>query len=1616
MSARLGAALARHILDLPGESKFVLVEGVEEDLAMAMADAWDDDALPLAIASANPDGFGDRALSGVSGTALRNRGAVCLVVCEGAQLPDRQSLRSFESVAPGDLLDNHAGLTLLARQAPAAPLDGPARQVRAAVIQAGPAARPGAAAVAAYLDRCAAGQHPLQALPALGAFADHAAGDRIDDRRVLANLALAAQRRSEQPSRPGDLRRRAQRVLAQRPGLTAAEARRLAERVVALLQAGSDELLSLLTFDEAAEILEQKTSDLPTAVARELRLYRQIREAEDEIAWSRYEDAARRLRDPDEQKEAARDLLNFDQVEGGQVFDRRTRRRLEQVLKERVLSASRPSCPELALLRCAIALGGLGAVELAAPVRGARAQQQNRTAAVQELALACARLRLGSLLRDLQQDGVEVDGALLLPAEAAWPEIFQDAQLDAGPGLTTVQLRIRARDGADTRMISWRPDLDDVAALRAALAFAEQPALTLRVDRVPTLEAFCAGPAPEPEQVPAELAGLAQALQRAAADALEHGLNPDPLDAWAGYWEDAARSEEAAGRSTTAEHLALTGAVVSDSAAALTPLAPLKAEWLGQYLDALWSMLWVAHHAHGDRPDEPGEETAVGVARSTAAHYPAHLRLRARDRALLPSGEGRVWSLYGADVADSGQLAGEALTAVIERLLKLQPDAAGHLRCLAYGPGAATLLVEQAVALVGRRLGRAVLRKLELFCVEEGGWRPSTEALALADEALAGEAERTLEIRYLPTLAAARELLAGHAPDAPTVHLALVTGLSAGGSRLTIESPEVDPPPTGDEVLFAPRTWARPRQTRRLLLAPPVASAPGGTWLRLMNAIEDDWPERGGTLRVPELRTASGEMREQLLAVHDLALWVATLDPYASRDSLTYAMQDQVAILHQDRRLGGDSPLSLVISQKSGGPADRAVGRSLRSAGIVDDFRSAVEVGTALRKVASEGYGVLALEAATTGAGINELVGHVVAFSLLATHTTPWPLPPDCRVLLVSLDDYKHWFPAKRADLLVLALDTAEGGVHAAAIEVKARRSDADLAARDALDQLRQTLHATRYAAYPERGSVHSRLWLNRLAEAACAVARESNFRLDRDELAALERFRRGDGTLEWAGLGLVFGPGQESINRHYHQPVAGDRIPIVVHSIRLTEQLLRDAASVRLPDLRTVQAEQPPLEGGRVRRRPERAEIRLEPRQPEPGEEPETPPEVSAVAEPAQPDLARTSPPEPAPVGTAPAVPEPAETTSPKPDGGEAAQGVAAAFTPPVLGWDAASGEPVMWRAAGPDAELDNGHTEIWGASGSGKTQFTMCVLAQLAARSGARFGIADFKNDYSNDSSDRFPERVGARFIDLWNTGAPFNPLALSAADDREIRRAVIELRDIVDVATQSFTRMGVRQKDKLRRALEQAYEIGRAESRWPTLLTLDDQLDDDLRGVIGDLTREEIFRDGPPLGDAIDENLVFGLYEIPGNGLTTVLAAGFILSALHLKLQGLPQVANTIRYLAVVDEAHRVAAFKAVKSMLREGRSKGLAVFLATQQPGDLPDEVATNANTRICFRLPDSTIAAAAARRLDASDHSLPEQIRTLDRGEAFVSLGGAPPRLLRMAQFWRDQPALGLDKS
>ncbi|WP_376964144.1 hypothetical protein ABNQ39_26695 [Azospirillum sp. A26] len=1626
MSNRLAKALVRHIHEMPGASKFILMEGISKELAFGIAQEWRADLPPLLVGSDDPTAFGIRALNEKSAsTTIRNHssGGVVVIACRGFEIPDWQSVARFPSLSPSDLLATQRGLVLLAEASRKVELDGPLRVIRAAILEAEVQIRPTAQQVADYFEAIAKGDDPLVMLPLIGGFSDaEAAAAGFGTVRLLENLRLAHRTFGDSPSSFIEIRKKADRLFQRTSSKP-----RTSEELVRLLQTESESRLQYLAFEEAKSVLDNYVPDLTDQVIQETKDYqRELASHPDgedlirEVPWDDYMDLARSLKSAEEKKDAARGLLEFDRAHDSKVFQKPTKKKLESLVRERSIAAT-SDCLEDLLVRGALALESpVRRISLIAPFPPDKGDTR---AAAQKLAvLACASFRLKPLLESVSAEGVDVDGALVrsprelvgITDETLFAGFFSRTEVNDDAVLPLLQLRLHGEQPRDSVELRWRPSADDLASLRLAVEFSFSPCARLETEGQVTAPAFCGAPEVRGVAGDPRASSLATVINEVANTVFDGGLIPSSLRRIASEWTDCVEKARGSDAVAFLETLSLAGVVVGRDSVGLGLLSPLKAEWVASALETLREVAGEAILT-ANRPETDAErlqvraQAAAALARATSCHYPAFIRQASDNRPLLPVTESRSWSAYSSEFGSPSENYAEgAVGDVIDKLLTLQPEIGGHLKCLAFGPGAASLLVGQALKLLGCKVGRGRLESCEIICVSE---RPDAEALAAADTLLGGHSRHLLKLRYFKDFNEATR----HLPStvgSPTAHLAVVTGLSNSVSRLSLDTVPLRMPEREDDVLMTPKTWVRPGASRRMLLAPPGVTEAGAAWLTLATAIEDRWPDED-EVRVPELNPSPGKVKSYLKAVHDMSLWVATVDRYASRDAIERAMGEDVAILHQERRLSSESPVGLVISQRSGGSADRAIARSLKSARIVSDEEASRDIGRKLREVASQGHGVLALEAATSGSGINELVAHVVSFSLLGSKATPWPLPPGCRVLLVSLDEYASWFATgKRADLLALALDKENKGVHVAAIEVKARRSDTKAEA-EAIDQLRHTLTATQYAAYHDPSHLYTRVWLNRIADAAYSVAREIGFRLESAEIEAIEAFRRGVGVQEWAAIALVFGPSLDESERHYFHNRFGDRVPIAVHSMRLTKELLEEATKSSLINLRTVETEKGPLPGGRQRRRPERGVPRPERQDiPEDGKDAKAnqdimlddsaPLSVTGSGIPAADSTETpdgTDGPERKSGGAVETVPS--ETKSPAEP-----RPAPTDFVPPILGWRMDNGEPVLWRSAGAQAELTNGHVEIWGSSGKGKTQFTMSLLAQLSANCGACFGIADFKNDYAGG----FPDSAGARFIDLWDNGAPYNPLALMTTDERSIAAAIIEIRDAVDIAARTFAHMGHRQLGKLAQALETVYRECRAEGRWPTLKTLDDYLDEDLRGVIGDLTRHRLFRDGPPLGEVIAENVVFGLSKIPGTGLTTVLAGGFILSALLQKVMSLPQVSKQIRYVVVVDEAHRVAGFKSVHTMIREGRSKGLAVILATQQPSDLPQEVATNAQTKICFQL-DPMMAKAAAKRLDPSDRTLPDQIRNLAEGEAFVSLGNSRPVLVRMAQLWRDRPEL-----
>jgi hypothetical protein len=1561
------------------------MEGVSLELASALVEAWRRHPLlpRIAVVGGAPERVGDAALPrNITPTTLRGQHpeGFFLVIVEGNRIDDSASVGKLVRLRLSDLVSTAEGYSLLVQVSPQPPGDGPARAVRDALTTSLVERPPPPERVADYLDAIAAGEPPLEALPRLGAFMDPVPEETVDANRIAANLRLANARRTDavlSGSNLAAVRERARRMFAEEFG-----AGRVDEQTNVLieqLRTADDAVLASLSFDKARTILEgPRQQDLPTRVVDELerwvRVKERAREEQDPSvgeAAEVIEIASRDLAIAEERREAARRLIEFHIGAEPHVFTAETLKRLQSLLKEPRITVSRP---EEGLVRAVLAIGALPSEVILREPRPPedldRPSDQRRA-----LSLACARLRLSRLLTELESRGCRVSAGLM--------EILSDEEVEqlrlslperGFARLDLVQIVVRGGHRNEEWRFGWRPDVEDLAALNALFAYAAEPALAF-CTRSPSVAGLAGRFAGEASTLRPDLFPLTDGCRTAALGTLRRGYDAPILRRWTTDWRDAVAVAEANDASKeTLDALALAGSVHDSDRerVLLTPLAPMKAEWLADRTEA-WRWLLMAALGEVDIREDPDREPPIAEAAGAlaslrAAGYPPSLATSDRDDALLAADEGEIISVFGSLEEGTLRLGDErgVVRHAVAKFIDLHPESSTDFRCIAWGNAAASASLGALIDLLGASnpfgsRGTPALHQAELICVDG---KPSELMLEEVDDRSAEDLGDRLALRYSESLDHLGREVLGVALGA-VAHVSVVIGLTKSGRELTQEHPEVDCLPSGEpDALWAPRVWLRPDQLRRTLLAPPRTTSVGDKWFRLMSAVSDRWPT-GSRIRIPELRTDAKSIRSDLQTLHELGSWVVTVDRYAGRDALENALGNDVAILHQERRLASDNIQSLVISQRSGRSTDRAIARSLRDARLVTDDASALRLAEAARRTAADWNGILALRAATTGSGVNELLGQVMAYRLLGSMASPWPFPAGFRLLLVGLDEYQEWFGrGRRADLLALSLDTEEHGVHCAAIEVKAVRSTEPVAAfREAKEQLRATIVDGRFAVSPDK-SIFARLWLNRIAEAAIGVARESNFRLQADELQAIEEFRTNR-ALEWAGVGLVFGQGLPRREEHPRLKILGDEVPVSMYSFPIEETLPYVLQAGSPGDLRTEAVEHE-IPSGTKKRRPRN------------GEEPEGESVQEADAAETAVQIQRVEDQH----DVSGAVPE-----------------------PPILGTDVVTGESVPWRISGEGA-LSAGHMEIYGTTGAGKTQFIKSVVKQLGV-AGANFSICDFKNDYA----DGFPEKIGAAFYDLWDVGAPFNPLALppGKATDRDVDRRVIELGDAIGEATQAYSgmRLGRQQVARLKAALHRTYADVRADGRHPTLLDLNQRLDDNLLGIIGDLTRSRIFQDGPPFADVIHQDAIFGLHKIPGVGVTTDLAAGFILSSLAQTFLDEPQVANVVKYMVVIDEAHRVSGFKAVETMLREGRSKGLAVILATQQPGDLPPEADANAQTKVCFRLPSGPMAAAAGRMLGATDRDLSERIQALANGEAFVRFAGLPPRVVRMRQFWRD---------
>ncbi len=260
--------------------------------------------------------------------------------------------------------------------------------------------------------------------------------------------------------------------------------------------------------------------------------------------------------------------------------------------------------------------------------------------------------------------------------------------------------------------------------------------------------------------------------------------------------------------------------------------------------------------------------------------------------------------------------------------------------------------------------------------------------------------------------------------------------------------------------------------------------------------------------------------------------------------------------------------------------------------------------------------------------------------------------------------------------------------------------------------------------------------------------------------------------------------------------------------------------------------------------------------------------------------------------------------------------------------------------------SEHTNPHFAIMGMSGSGKTTFVKRLLRQIRTSSNFRtnFIIFDYKDgDIVRDAS--FVADTKAEIIDMKKTPLPLNLFWADAGSERGQKECA---ERIVDIVKNVEANIGKVQEQNLYNAIISAYANS---SPYPDFHSIRKELEkisakpDSLSSVLRPLTEQNYFS---KVGDHLYETwtnrtLIIDIHEIAKKELVCF----FVLNQLNqeLKSLGSSQINNEVRFIrtiAVVDEAHyfleNAKRGKVLANMIREVRSAGGAVILASQSPDD------------------------------------------------------------------------------
>ena len=258
-----------------------------------------------------------------------------------------------------------------------------------------------------------------------------------------------------------------------------------------------------------------------------------------------------------------------------------------------------------------------------------------------------------------------------------------------------------------------------------------------------------------------------------------------------------------------------------------------------------------------------------------------------------------------------------------------------------------------------------------------------------------------------------------------------------------------------------------------------------------------------------------------------------------------------------------------------------------------------------------------------------------------------------------------------------------------------------------------------------------------------------------------------------------------------------------------------------------------------------------------------------------------------------------------------------------------------------------NNPHFAIIGGSGSGKTYFLRHLLTEIRKASDyhTHFVIFDYK-DGDIAKNKTFVEQTSATVLDLTQNPLPLNIFAGAKSKSEQKRIA----ERIVEIVKNVEANIGKVQEDNLYNAIITAYQN---EKPYPDFSSIREELKnispkaDSLTSVLRPLVEQGYFasKDQPIYASWLTTTLIVDIHEIERKELVCF----FVLNQIYQELKKLGEAplnpgtnARKLRIVVVMDEAHyflqNTKRAKILEKMIREIRSSGGAVILASQSPDD------------------------------------------------------------------------------